>query len=180
MPQYIIEENSVAKYLTDDERKERGFMKGDCINATMEAWKDLTNKFGNHFEIVYIILDRKSCSIVRLMNEKEIDDFYDFGKYQGHFLVYNTKTKTYIDKSNGQSIISNEKEYLVNFNNKLNKYVWVCHIGIEFMYNQTHNHNGLGNFMCDMLRNYKDRLPTHREEVRWKKEGMKIIKKYPF
>ena len=64
MPQYIIEENSVAKYLTDDERKERGFMKGDCINASMEAWKDLTNKFGNHFEIVYIILDRKSCSIV--------------------------------------------------------------------------------------------------------------------
>ena len=35
MPQYFIENNAVAKYLTDEERKARGFMKGDCVDASM-------------------------------------------------------------------------------------------------------------------------------------------------
>jgi hypothetical protein len=191
MPSYLIEENAVAKFLTDEERKERGFCKGNCIDASMDTWKELTNKFGNHFDIVYIIMDRTTTTITRIMNEEQKKEFLGHGKYQGHFVVFNRKTRMYIDKSNGQSIMVGEKQYLSSFNDKKNKYVGVYHFGIDFMF---HLHtdtnasggvnitkwkkNQIGEFMCSMLRNYENRLPTKNEEIRWRKKGMRVIKSY--
>ena len=176
MPRYFIENNAVAKYLTDEERKARGFMNGDCVDACMIGWKDLTSKFGDNFDMVYIMIDRRTASITRLMNEEQQKEFMNAGRYQGHFVLYNRKTKMYIDKSNGQQIISGEKEFLSNFNDSINKYVRVYHFGVEFISHLVFNNKKVGKFMCDMLRYYQDRLPTHKEEVRWRKDGMRVIK----
>ena len=191
MPRYLIEENAVAKFLTDEERQERGFCKGDCIDASIETWKELTSKFGNHFDIVYVIMDRATTTITRIMTREEIEEFLGHGRYQGHFVVFNRKTRMYIDKSNGQSIMVGEKQYLSSFNDKTNKFVRVYHWGIEFMFHihsDTNASGGVdikkwkknqnGEFMCSMLRNYENRLPTKNEEIRWRKKGMRVIKSY--
>jgi hypothetical protein len=180
MPQYIIEPNGVAKYLSDEERQARGFMKGDCVNSAMGNWKELTHKFGNHFDIVYIMIDRRTTTLVRLMTEKQKKEWYANGKYQGHWVIFNKKNRMYIDKSNGQSIIADEKEYLSSLNEKINTFVGVYHFNAEFLYNLQQNGKSIGQFMCNLLRHYTTRMPTHKEEVKWKKNGMKVIKEYPF
>ena len=192
MPRYLVEEGAVAKFLTDEERKEKGFCLGNCIDASIDTWKELTGKFGNHFDIVYIIMDRRSATLTRLMNEEERKEFLNHGIFQGHFVVFNRKTRMYIDKSNGQSILCNERQYLPSFNEDRNRFCGVYHFDIKFMYNLQcegissgsnivkWSKNPVGEFMVSLLKNYENRLPTKNEETRWKKKGMRIIKKYPF
>ena len=181
MPRYLITEGGVAKIRTDEERREKGFNSrtGNCIDATLDTFKDLTEKFGNHFEMVYVLMDKRTASIVRLMNEEERKSWLGSSRYQGHWVVYNKKNKLYIDKSNNQSIISSDKEWLSNFNEDTNKFVRVYQFGIDFICNyQTDKKTHIGDFMCNMLRYYEPRLPTHKEEVAWKKKGMRILKEY--
>ena len=182
MPLYTCE-NGFCGITKTDEEKLNGFMtngvaNGDCVSAACHKFNELTKKFGNHFEIAMLLYIRESCSVMRLMNDKEINDFMSRGKYLIHFEVYNKKTKQYIDTSQDAIKIAAEHLHIkyIGLNPDLNWNVIhrIYHFSLDYF--QTYENYRMGAFCVKQLYERQMKGYTDKEENIFRKKGVKILK----
>tara|TARA_R100000388_G_C7244122_1_gene163626 strand:- start:1570 stop:2106 length:537 start_codon:yes stop_codon:yes gene_type:complete len=165
MPEYYCDTKSgiCAKSQTDEEKQQGGFLSGDCISSAITKYVELTNKFGNHFDIVCVLSLRKTSSMVRLMNTKQYNEFMSKGKYLIHFIIYNKKTKQYIDTSNNSVLIRSQENLHSQFQNKYNKIYKLYHFPLEWIYK--YHRTDMSNFCCQIvMRQYKDPFSKNQEQ----------------
>jgi len=176
MPKYVCSDGVCAKYLSDAEKKEMGYMGGDCVLSSLTRFMELTHKFGNHFEIVFSLGHRETSSLRRLMDKKEDEKFMSSGKFIGHFVVFNRKTKQYIDTSNKASIIIPEEAEHRKFFLEKNRMYALYHMPIQFIGEASSGDPNPCRFLCSFLTKYQVKPPSNKQERKWAKAGMTIYK----
>tara|TARA_R100001463_G_scaffold113469_1_gene168585 strand:+ start:990 stop:1514 length:525 start_codon:yes stop_codon:yes gene_type:complete len=172
MPEYIFEQGCVARYHTDEEKKATGFVGGDCMMSSITKLVELSNKFGNHFSLAMKVLLRETTSLTRLMSRKERKAWWRTGKYQIHFVIFNHKTKQYIDTSNGSFSMTTLEFEKSRFTSEYNRYHKIYHIPISYF--TEHYGGNIGKFCIERLSN-QNKLFTQLQERELIKNGVEII-----
>lgn len=172
MPQYYCKDGLCAKTRTDEEKKQGGFMNGDCVSASCMKFKELTKKFGNHFSIAMLVLFRNTCSIVRLMNDDEYKKFMGKGRYMIHFKIYNMKTRQYIDTSQDSVLIESVEHVHHNFNHCYNQLYKIYHFSLEYI---VKHRGGDMTFLYDYLENQEKNPISNKVEKKMINQGVVIL-----
>ena len=173
MPIYYCENGLCAKSKTDEEKRSHGFMKGDCMDASITKLIELHNKFGNHFSLAMKVVFRKTTSIVRHMTDEEIKRWYRLGDYQIHFCVYNRKNKQYIDTSNGDVMISSLESERKQFNSEYNRVYRIYHYPLPWIVKK---YDGdIGALCIEKLLNQNRKPYSNKQEKKLVSEGVEII-----
>ena len=172
MPLYHHSKNFCAKYKTDEEKKKQGFMSGNCVNASIRRFAELSQKFGNHFDLVMIVAYRNKCSLLRLMNKTQIREFMDKGQYLIHFKVFNRKLKQYIDTSNGDMMIVDEAQEHIHMTEGKNQYYKIYRFPL--LYFVKYENGEIGKFCNDRLTN-QDICYSQGQDRQLMDKGVKIV-----
>ncbi len=174
MPHYYFEKGTCAKYQTDEEKKSKGFVNGDCVNASISKFIQLNHKFGDYFDLVCVLGLRNTTSTIRLMDKKEyIENYLQLGKYIIHFEIYNKKLEQYIDTSNNSVIILSKENQYSRFNLENNKVHKIYHFPASYL--KKYDMNGLFRFCNTILRKQHTEPFSEEEETKLKSEGVVII-----
>ena len=173
MPNYYCKDGSMGKFRTDEEKISSGFMSGNCIDACIDRFTTLYNKFGDNFDIVMILSIRETATLQRLMNEEQRTKFMSYGKYLIHYMVYNRKTEQYIDTSNGGSMIQSKENEHRHFTAENNKYYAIYHYPIEYF--TKYCGGRIGKILSNRLKNQHIGF-TKKEEKLMIKKGVSIYK----
>lgn len=173
MPTYYSDANICSKSMTDDEKKQKGFLSGDCITSAITKFTELIQKFGNHFDIVCQVNHRNTSSMVRLMNEEQAQEFMDKGKYLIHFIVYNKKTKQYIDTSNNSVQIVSEAFQHSRFHSQFNRIYKLYHFPLEWICK--YHSSDIGAFCCNTCLRQHTEPFSEKEDYELMEQGVTII-----
>ena len=175
MPNYYCENGSMAKFRTDEEKIAGGFMSGNCVESAINRLIMLYEKFGNHFDLVVSLVNRKSCSIGRLMNDEEWVEFYNKGKYLIHFNVYNRKTEQYIDTSNNEVVITSKEYEHRKFTSEWNNYYALYHFSMDYI--MKYQNGKVGQFCYNIMKKQHHNVIFDDEySKKLEKRGVVVIK----
>jgi len=175
MPEYHSDKDFCSKSMTDEEKQKQGFLSGDCITSAIKKFTELTLKFGNHFDIVCQVNHRNTSSIVRLMTPEQEKEFMDKGKYLIHFIVYNKKTKQYIDTSNNSVQIVTEAFYHSRFYANYNRIYKLYHFPLEWI--SKYHSRDMPTFCCETCLRQHTEPFSEKEDYELMEQGVTIIKK---